>query len=72
MTLQNVADLIVPFAIILGILAPIWLFWFTWRVERHLFHVSVALWQIRDALRAQPADKPIEGVPHIVNSMFGR
>jgi hypothetical protein len=49
--------------------SPLWL---AWRVERHLYHISVALWQIRDALRDQPADKPITGVPHITTSMFGR
>ncbi len=70
--LEGVLSPLVAVSIILAILMPVWMLWLGYRISRHLYHISVALWQIRDALREQPAEKPIAGLPHIANSMFGR
>ncbi len=58
-------------AYLILVLSP-WLFlWIGFRIVRHLYHVEVALFQIRDALRkeADPVQQPQR---HVANSMFGR
>ena len=59
--------------------APIYFIWFTLRAARHLYHMEVALFQIRDALRerntaADPVQAALEQPRerHVANSMFGR
>jgi hypothetical protein len=73
MEFAGLALVLVYFAAVAAlILWPLWALWLAYRAVRHLYHIEVALFQIRDALRTQPADQPVEGIPHIANSMFGR
>lgn len=69
---QDLITQLVAICFILAVLMPIWALWIGMRIVKHLYHISTALWQIRDALREQPAEKPAAHTPHIANSMFGR
>jgi hypothetical protein len=70
--LEGVVSPLVAVSIILAILMPVWAFWLAMRINRHLYHISVALWQIRDALRTQEPHTATSEPRHIANSMFGR
>ncbi len=52
---------------------PFVIMWVGFRIVRHLYHISVALFQIRDSLRSQqPTEASVPEPRHVVNSMFGR
>ncbi len=63
--------LFVAVAYLILVLSPWLVLWIGFRIVRHLYHVEVALFQIRDALRHEAAAVP-EAQRHVVNSMFGR
>jgi hypothetical protein len=46
--------------------------WLGWRVVRHLYHIEVALFQIRDTLRTHEPTISLPESRHVANSMFGR
>ncbi len=79
--LAGSAVIFVVVAYVVLVLSP-WLFlWLAWRAVRHLYHIEVALFQLRDAARELVNTKdpvqlaqlePPKGEPRVVNSMFGR
>ncbi len=68
---QDLINGLVAISFILAVLLPVWALWLGMRINRHLYHIEVALFQIRDALRKEsdPAQQPQR---HVANSMFGR
>jgi hypothetical protein len=51
---------------------PFVFIWVGFRIVRHLYHIEVALFQIRDAMRAKESAPVQEAQRRVVNSMFGR
>lgn len=72
MTIQSIADFLVPIAFILAILMPLWALWLGARINRHLYHMETALWQIRDTLRTHEPQVSVPEQRHVAHSMFGR
>ncbi len=63
------------FALILWlamVACPFVCIWVGFRVVRHLYHIEVALFQIRDTMRTHEAQVAVPTERHVANSMFGR